>query len=129
LAEAPLNPHLATGYHFIRRRGGPKTAEQLESKIQSRFIARCKAHGWDAWKEEAPGTAGIPDVLVLVTDIKGRGHSVFVELKSPGKEPTKLQEHRLNELKRRGFVAFWLDDEALAFAHVFTACKKVGIKL
>lgn len=100
-----------------------------ESALQTRLIKLCKAQRWDAWKIVSPGNAGVSDVMVLITDREGRGHSVFVEMKRPGEEPTKLQEHRLNELKRRGFIAGWSDNPDLAFARIFTECKKRGIKL
>lgn len=100
-----------------------------ESTQQTKLIRRCKAQGWLAFKIESPGNNGISDVMVLLTDRAGTGHAVFVEMKRPGEEPTKLQEHCLNELRRRGFVAGWADDGDLAFERIFTECEKRGIKL
>lgn len=40
---------------------------------------------------------GIPDVLA----IKG-GHAVWLEFKRPGFEPTRIQLHRMNELRGVG---------------------------
>lgn len=106
--------------------------QKREATLQSQFIRRCNRctnPPMLAMKIVSPGNNGITDTLVLVTDIEGNGHAVFVEMKRPGEEPSHLQEHKLNELRRRGFVAGWADDADLAFARIFTECKKRGIKL
>jgi hypothetical protein len=46
------------------------------------------------------GEAGWPDYLVL----PGGGRVIFVEMKRPGEEPTKLQRHRHEELERKGYI-------------------------
>lgn len=78
---------------------------------------------------ESPGTAGWPDVEVLLTDLSGRGHTVRIEMKGTEGQPRRLQQYRLDELKKRGHVAFWELDADRAFARIFTECKKAGIKL
>lgn len=40
---------------------------------------------------------GLPDVLV----IKG-GRAAWLEVKRPGEDPTRIQEHRMRELSRSG---------------------------
>ena len=45
------------------------------------------------------GTAGWPDWMLLLD-----GQVVFVELKAPGRAPTKLQAERHRQLEAQGFV-------------------------
>lgn len=42
-------------------------------------------------------TSGIPDLLCLKN-----GRAVFLEVKQPGKKPTRLQEHRMLEIRKVG---------------------------
>ena len=52
------------------------------------------------------GSVGWPDRIILLPD----GKLGFVELKSPGKKPRKLQLHRHEQIRRRGFLVFVIDD-------------------
>lgn len=54
------------------------------------------------------GTSGWPDRIILLPD----GKLGFVELKAPGKEPRKLQEHRHQQLVKLGYPVFVLDNVA-----------------
>jgi hypothetical protein len=76
-----------------------------EAAYQGKLLKAARAAGWLAWKLEAPGTAGVPDTLLLAP----RAKAVFIEVKKAGKEPSDLQEHWLTQLRREGFVAFWID--------------------
>lgn len=71
----------------------------LEKKITNNVIAMAKQLGW--WVMKTHGTTyslrGIPDVLV----IKG-GRAAWMEVKRPGEDPTKAQEHRMRELSDAG---------------------------
>jgi len=62
-------------------------------------IAEAKRLGW--WSLKLHGgpyqTAGLPDVLV----IKG-GRAAWMEIKRPGEDPTRLQNHRMRELIEAG---------------------------
>jgi hypothetical protein len=101
----------------------------LESKIQAKFILLCKSHGFDALKHVCPGRAGEPDVEVRFTDAAGTGHTAYVELKKPGEEPTKIQEHTLNMLRAAGFISGWADNADDAFKALLAAIEKKGIVL
>lgn len=83
----------------------------LESKIQADIISRCKAQGWDALKFQSPSRAGEPDLEIRFTN----GFVAYLEVKCPGRVPTKLQFLRIEELRRRGFEAYWVTsvDEAM----------------
>ncbi|MGN7309247.1 VRR-NUC domain-containing protein, partial [Bacillus subtilis] len=58
-----------------------------ESQIESYLRDKIKALGGIAYKFVSPGNSGVPDRMVLLP----KGRTVFVELKAPGKKPTKLQ--------------------------------------
>lgn len=49
-------------------------------------------------------TPGIPDLLIIK-----EGRAYFLEVKQPGKRPTKLQEQRMHEIRTKGkAVAEWV---------------------
>ncbi len=58
-----------------------------ERKIEKRLVALAKKHGWFCRKVKWIGRRGAPDRLL----IDQWGEVCWVELKSPGKEPDKLQ--------------------------------------
>lgn len=57
------------------------------------------------WKLSSPGTAGVPDRLVLLPG----GRVGFVECKTTGAKPRPQQVRRLEQLARLGFAALVLD--------------------
>lgn len=71
----------------------------LESAITRSIVTAAKGLGW--WTFKVAGgpmqTSGIPDLLCL----KG-GRAVFLEVKQPGKKPTPLQVHRMQEIREIG---------------------------
>lgn len=66
-----------------------------EKAIVNKVMAEAKRLGW--WVLNVHGgpyqMAGLPDLLV----IKG-GAAAWMEVKVPGKDPTRLQQHRIREL-------------------------------
>ena len=58
-----------------------------ESTIEEYLRLQCKKRGWLCEKFTSPSKRSVPDRLVTVPG----GVMVFVELKAPGKKPTKLQ--------------------------------------
>ena len=71
----------------------------LESTITKSIQQSAKARGW--WVLKVAGGAfqrpGIPDVLCVKN-----GRAVFLEVKQPGKKPTPLQVHVMEELRTVG---------------------------
>lgn len=71
----------------------------LESSITRSIVTLAKSLGW--WTFKIAGgpmqTSGIPDLLCLKN-----GRAVFLEVKQPGKKPTRLQEHRMLEIRKVG---------------------------
>jgi Holliday junction resolvase len=78
----------------------------MESKIQAKIKARFENAGWIVVKLIQTNCNGIPDLMCL----KG-GKTVFVEVKQPGKKPTKLQQFRHDQLTQNGFQVFILSSE------------------
>lgn len=88
-----------------------------ESVVDRRFVAGIKKLGGITIKLSTlgyMGSSGYPDRLVLLPG----GVVVFVELKAPGKEPTKLQYDRLAQLTALGMHASWFDNAGGALAYV-----------
>lgn len=61
--------------------------------------------GGICWKWTSPGLSGVPDRIVILPG----GLTTYVELKAPGKKPTKLQEQRHKTLRALGADVFVLD--------------------
>ena len=61
--------------------------------------------GGRALKFASPFEAGYPDRLILLPG----GRAVWVELKAPGRKPTKRQWARIEELRALGFPCHTVD--------------------
>lgn len=69
-----------------------------ERDIEKYLREEVKAIGGRAYKFVSPGNAGVPDRIVVLPG----GRVVFVELKAPGKKPTKLQLAQQRRLQALG---------------------------
>ena len=76
-----------------------------EKDIEAKLVSAVKAHGGVCWKFISPGTAGVPDRLVLMQS----GRIGFVEVKASGEKPRPLQKLRIKTLKKMGFKVYVLD--------------------
>ena len=77
----------------------------MESEIEAKLKREVEKAGGLALKFISPGTAGVPDRLVL---LPGK-EIIFVELKAPGKTLRHLQRKRKQQLERLGFQVYVLD--------------------
>lgn len=77
-----------------------------EREIEQKLIDAIRAQGGVCWKFVSPGTAGVPDRIILMP----MGRIAFVEVKAPGESPRKLQLARHRLLRRLGFKTFVLDN-------------------
>jgi hypothetical protein len=75
-----------------------------ESDIERYLVQRVNAMGGLCWKFTSPGTAGVPDRIVVMN-----GHTVFVEVKAPGEIPRPLQVKRFRQIDDKGGVMYWVD--------------------
>ena len=71
-----------------------------EQSIQAKRIKQLEAEGFYVLKLVKTNKNGIPDILGLHPD----GRVLFVEVKTPTGNLSKLQEYRLKELSKIGFL-------------------------
>lgn len=78
-----------------------------EKKLEEKLKDAVEEIGGLALKFVSPNKNGYPDRLILIA----LGKVGFVEVKSKGKKPRKLQLIRHKELRNLGFKVFVLDNE------------------
>ena len=90
-----------------------------EQHLEQQLVKTVEALGGVCWKLVSPGTAGVPDRIVLLPD----GHVGFVEVKAPSGIVSAIQKHRLRQLKHLGFIAIVLNnpDEVEEVCHAISA--------
>ena len=71
---------------------------ESEKVLERKLCKRVKELGGHAYKFVSPNQRGVPDRLCVLP----HGITVFVELKTTGKKPTKLQVLCMNELRELG---------------------------
>ena len=71
---------------------------ESEKVLERKLVDKIKKLGGHAYKFVSPNQRGVPDRLCVLP----HGITVFVELKTTGKKPTKLQELCMGELKSLG---------------------------
>lgn len=76
-----------------------------EKTLEARLVREIEARGGMALKYTSQYHRGIPDRICLLPT----GYTAFVELKSTGKKPTKLQQHAMDQLWARGFHSEVID--------------------
>jgi len=76
-----------------------------ESALEAKIVKYCRENGILTYKFSSPSQRGVPD-RVMMKD----GKVLFLEVKAPGKEPTKLQIHEIEKIRKSGVVAAWADN-------------------
>jgi len=76
-----------------------------ECQIEKQIRQAVKHRGGIAWKFTSPGTAGVPDRIILMPN----GRMAFVEVKAPGKKPRALQLRRIRQLEKIGYRVYVID--------------------
>lgn len=92
-----------------------KHSEESEKSIEEYLRSRSKQLGWIPLKYHNAVSTGFPDRIVLMPDCR----CFWVELKSKGKNPTKLQSHRITcmrELGQRVYICDSRDSVDMAIA-------------
>lgn len=74
--------------------------KQIESEktLEARLVREIEARGGMALKYTSQFHRGFPDRIILLPG----GKTIFVELKSTGQKPTKLQMHAIRKLIKMG---------------------------
>ena len=79
--------------------------KESEKTLEARLVREIEARGGMALKYTSQFHRGIPDRICLLPP----GILTFVELKSTGQKPTKLQEHAMEKLTSLGFDCLVID--------------------
>ena len=79
--------------------------KESEKTLEARLVREIEARGGMALKYTSQFHRGIPDRICLLPG----GLSVFVELKSTGQKPTKLQQHAMDRLDSMGHPTMVVD--------------------
>jgi len=77
-----------------------------EKVLQARIIKYFKENGFFVrkWHQGRYAGRGMPDIHALKN-----GKAFYIEVKCPGKKPTPIQLHTMEQLKQHGGVVFWVD--------------------
>lgn len=94
--------------------------QESEKTLESRLRKEIEKRGGKALKLLSQVHRGLPDRLILLPG----GWVVFVELKSTGKKPTKLQAHCHEQLEKLGF-AVWVVDSTESLDNVLACVDQV----
>lgn len=78
----------------------------LEQKLEQHLVNQVRNHGGLCWKLTSPGTAGVPDRLIILPG----GHIGFIETKAPGQKPRPIQIRRHQQLTQLGAKTYILDN-------------------
>lgn len=76
-----------------------------EKHIEQALTRAVTAAGGKCYKFVSPGTAGVPDRLIILPN----GRVAFAECKAPGKRLRPLQQHRADEIKMLGIPVYEVD--------------------
>lgn len=83
-------------------------AEVSEKMIERYLVDRAKHIGLPCLKYSNPNMVGYPDRLLVLPG----GSVIWVELKSKGRKPTKIQQARIAELSGMGHLVRVIDNKA-----------------
>lgn len=81
-------------------------AEVSEKAIEKYLTEQAEANGLLCLKYSNPNMVGYPDRLLVLPG----GSVVWVELKSIGRKPTKIQQMRIAGLRNRGHYVWVIDN-------------------
>lgn len=83
-------------------------ADVSEKAIERYLVEQAKLNGLLCLKYSNPNMVGYPDRLLVLRD----GDVIWVELKSKGRKPTKIQQMRIAELIKLGHLVKVIDNKA-----------------
>lgn len=77
----------------------------LERIVERTLVSCVKERGWFAPKFTSPGTAGMPDRIIILPG----GKTAFIEVKAPGQKPRPIQKRRIQQLQDMNVPVYVLD--------------------
>ena len=83
-------------------------ADGSEKSIERYLVEKAKNIGLPCLKYSNPNMVGYPDRLLVLSG----GRVIWVELKSKGRKPTKIQQMRITELSGMGPTVRVIDNKA-----------------
>ena len=99
-----------------------KPSPESEKTLEARLVREIEARGGMALKYTSQFHRGIPDRIVLMPF----GRTYFVELKSTGKLPTRLQKHAMLKLSNLGYFTAVVDSTRSLDSFLLTVDKDQG---
>jgi len=84
----------------------------FEKDVERLLVKHIQQLGGMAYKFTSPGRRAVPDRVCLLPD----GRIFFVELKAPGKKPTKLQLLEHKKIRAMGFEVLIIDHKDHVYA-------------
>lgn len=101
-----------------------KNVKVSEKQVEARLCEKVKALGCESLKFQSPYVTGWPDRFVLTP----WGELILVELKAPGKKPTKQQEAIHEKARKMRFPVFVLDSYGTvdSFVDYLASLKKLS---
>ena len=82
------------------------TTKESEKALEARLVREIEVRGGMALKYTSQYHRGIPDRIIFMP----HGRTYFVELKSTGKKPTKLQDYAMRRIGGLGFFVTVIDN-------------------
>ena len=89
----------------------------LENYTERKVVEWAREQGIASIKLNLMGNVGWPDRLFLIPG----GKPLLMEFKRAGLRPTKLQQHRINGLKKLGYLVYVAEDTISAKAFIEVA--------
>ncbi|MBD5369624.1 MAG: VRR-NUC domain-containing protein [Bacteroides sp.] len=105
----------------MKQRDLTRNAQESEKEIERYLSALAHMHGAISLKYTSGTSTGFPDRLLLFA----QGVAVWVEVKSKGRMPTRLQLFQIGRLRRLGHMAFICDSRETAEEIVGKALREV----
>lgn len=75
-----------------------------ESEIEKKVCQYARSKDWLTYKFVSPSNRGVPDRIFIRS-----GNILFIEFKSPGKHPTKLQNKVIDRIRSQDFNVYVID--------------------
>lgn len=94
-----------------------------EKRVEKHLRILCNTRGYQCLKFVSPARSGVPDRAIITPCL-----TVFVELKSPGEEPSALQEATHERMRARGALV-WVANSISSVEQLVTRLERLNQRL